>query len=331
MILIKSNSYHMRIIPEYEPVTKLYLSFVQDFYNTRFHFGKVIGAIAKAALSYVEVEIFVDDKDVKYLEKELGNCGVSVNDVILNFNSPGRAIINEWAPIFCIDNASIPRAINFKWLSNHPDYKELKSVELFSETFSDKLGLKKIKLDFDFSTAAVSAENDIVFACKYYFPENTQRFDIFKNIISDQSIFLIPSLADEPTEDLDTYLLPIKPKVWVIANYNIESPQAKSVEYAYKILKDLGHTVHFIDNPDKISYQDIYTYPSYCNCIILNKAVIVPSFHRKEDDTIKGIFKDYGFDVYQVDCTDIVLANCGPHCISKTLPALCSPVNVNNS
>jgi len=30
----------MRLIPEYEPVEKLYLSFIHPFFNTRFHYGK---------------------------------------------------------------------------------------------------------------------------------------------------------------------------------------------------------------------------------------------------------------------------------------------------
>ena len=73
---------------------------------------------------------------------------------------------------------------------------------------------------------------------------------------------------------------------------------------------------------EKIEYDDIRSYPTYCNCIILNNAALVPAYNRKEDCIIQGILKDYGFGVYPIDSRDIILANCGPHCISKTIPEI---------
>jgi hypothetical protein len=42
----------MRFIPEYTPVRKLTLSFVDAFYNTRFHYGHAQAQIILASFSF---------------------------------------------------------------------------------------------------------------------------------------------------------------------------------------------------------------------------------------------------------------------------------------
>lgn len=61
----------MRVIPEYEPVGRRCLSFVEEFFNSRFRYGRAIAAMTKAALDLVEVEIFVSPGDRPILEGEL--------------------------------------------------------------------------------------------------------------------------------------------------------------------------------------------------------------------------------------------------------------------
>ena len=230
--------------------------------------------------------------------------------------------MNEWTPIFCTDDNGKEYGLTFNWLRNHPDYKELSSLEKFSSQLVKHLGLEEYHLNFNFSTAAISANENTVFVSKHYLnDENDSEITQFKNILK-QDIIPVPPLAEELTFDLDTYLLAIKPKVWIISNYPQNSPQGKSITFTKNILKELGHTVHSVPGLERICYGDINTFPNYTNCIILNNAVLVPSYNRKEDRYIQGILSDYGFEVFPIDSRDIVLTNSVLHCISRTLPVL---------
>jgi agmatine/peptidylarginine deiminase len=311
----------LRVIPEYEPVSRLFICFVQEFYNSRFKYGKALAKIIEAALPYVKVELFISENEIEIFQIELQNSGVNIDDIQLNFDSPNRSILNEWTPIFCIDDNGKKYGLTFNWLRNHPDYKELSHLEFFSSRFVKYIGMEEHHLDFDFSTSAISANEDTILVSKHYFNnENDTNIVHLRNILMQDKVFLVPSLAEELTHDLDTYLFAIKPKVWILSDYPEDSPQGKSVSFAKNILKELGHIIHMVPGLERICYGDINTFPSYTNSIILNNAVLVPSYDRKEDKYIQGILSDYGFDVYPIDSRDIVLTNSVLHCISKTLP-----------
>jgi hypothetical protein len=313
----------LRIIPEYEPVSRLFLCFVHNFYNSRFKYGKALAEIIQAALPYVEVELFIAENEIEIFQGELKKTGISINDTQLNFKTPNRSILNEWAPIFCTDENRKGYGLTFNWLRNHPDYKELSYLEKFSGSFAKYLALEEHHLDFNFSTAAVSVNENIVLVSKHYLSEeNDYEITQLKNILKQNQIIPVPPLAEELTFDLDTYLLAIKPKVWILSDYPQNSPQSKSIAFTKNILMAMGHTIHLVPGLERICYDDINTIPNYTNCIILNNAVIVPAYNRKEDKYIQGILSDYGFDVFPIDSRDIVLTNSVLHCISKTLPVL---------
>lgn len=311
----------LRIIPEYEPVSKLFLCFVHDFYNSRFKYGKALAEIIQTALPFVEVELFIAENEIEIFQDELQKKGISVEDIQLNFNTPNRSILNEWAPIFCTDENGKGYGITFNWLRNHPDYNELSYLEKFSSRLVKYMGLEEYHLNFNFSTAAIIVNENIVLVSKHYLnDENESEITLFENILKQSQVIPVPPLAEELTFDLDTYLLSIKPKVWILSDYSNNIPQGKSIAFTKNILKELGHTIHLVPGVERICYDDINTIPNYTNCIILNNAVLVPAYNRKEDKYIQGILSDYGFDVFPIDSRDIVLTNSVLHCISKTLP-----------
>jgi agmatine deiminase len=313
----------LRIIPEYEPVSKLFLCFVHNFYNSRFKYGKALAEIIRTALPFVEVELFIAENEIETFQSELKKTGVSIDDIQLNFNTPNRSILNEWAPIFCADENGKGYGLTFNWLRNHPDYKELSYLEKFSSQLVKYLGMKEYHLNFNFSTAALYANENAVLISEHYLNnENGSVATQFKNILKQSQVIPVPSLAEELTFDLDTYLLAIKPKVWILSDYPNNSPQGKSITFTKNILRELGHSFHLVPRLERICYDDINTIPNYTNCIIINKAVLVPAYNRKEDKHIQRILSDYGFDVFPIDSRDIVLTNSVLHCISKTLPSL---------
>ena len=277
--------------------------------------------IIQAALPYVKIELLIAENEVEIFEIELKKTGVSKDDIQLNFDSPNRSILNEWAPIFCTDESGKGYGLTFNWLRNHPDYKELSHLEKFSSRFVKYLGLEEHHLDFDFSTAAICANEDTVLVSKHYLKnQNETKITHLKKILKQSQVIPVPSLAEELTFDLDTYLLAVKPNVWILSDYPHNSPQGKSILFTKNILRELGHTIHVVPGLERICYDDINTIPNYTNCIILNNAVLVPAYNRKEDICIRGILSDYGFDVFPIDSRDIVLTNSVLHCISKTLP-----------
>jgi hypothetical protein len=130
----------MRVVPEYEAVSRLCLSFVQEFFNSRFRYGRAIAEMAKAAPDLVEVEIFVSAGDRPVLEDELREAGVDPGSVMLNTDSPGRGIMAEYMPVFCRDRQSRPRGLVFP-----VDGLDLRD-EVVGELL-DSLGLEPVPID----------------------------------------------------------------------------------------------------------------------------------------------------------------------------------------
>jgi len=93
----------MRLIPEYEPVQKFYLCFVHEFFNTRFQYGKAICEIIQAAQAYIEIEVWIGSTEMPYFEAEHRQSSVSQEHVVINHDTPGRAIIAKYVPIFARD------------------------------------------------------------------------------------------------------------------------------------------------------------------------------------------------------------------------------------
>jgi agmatine/peptidylarginine deiminase len=108
----------------------------------------------------------------------------------------------------------------------------------------------------------------------------------------------------------------------IVSEYPPDSQQEDSIQPALHVLEEHGHTVHRVPGLDPIVYDDINTMPNYANGVIVNQAALAPACNREEDEIVSGILRDYGYEVFPIDCSNVILTNCGIHCISKTVPAL---------
>jgi len=318
----------LTMIPEYGPVSKLLLCFVHPFFNTRFAYGPAMAEMVRAARNHVEVVLFVDPEDLPPLEAALANCGLSLGDVTTIPRSSGRAIFNEWCPIFCQDDENQGVALTFPWLSEHPHRQEhqLDRAERFGRWLAEHLGLPQHRMPFDFSGSAVAVCEEFVFVSRD-FPakdgpeEFEQKLAYLRRSLPNQEVLPLPSLTDDTGPDLDTYLLPIGPRSWISSQYPSGTDQAKSVRTVQEELRRRGHTVHLVPGLERIQYDDIDALPGYPESVLLGDAALVPSYGRPEDEAIQGILKDYGLTVYPVDCRQVCLTGVALHGISKTLPA----------
>jgi hypothetical protein len=91
---------------------------------------------------------------------------------------------------------------------------------------------------------------------------------------------------------------------------------------ALQILANHGHTVHRVPGLEPIIRDDIIAFPNYTNGVLLNQAALVPVYGRREDQVVQEILRNYGYEVYPIDCSDIILTNSAIHCISKTAPKM---------
>ena len=104
----------MRIIPEYEPVGKLYLSFVRDFFHTRFEYGQTICDVVSTVPEEVDVEVFISDDEVPVFQDLLDLNVIDRNRVSLNPFSPLRGILAEYFPVFCETHHGSGVGLHFK-------------------------------------------------------------------------------------------------------------------------------------------------------------------------------------------------------------------------
>lgn len=308
----------MRIIPEYEPVGKLYLSFVKQFFHKRFKYGITICKIAKAVADRVAVEVFVSEDDAPCLRALLEQNGLRQNDILLNYDSPKRGIIAEYFPIFVEGDSGEGLCLHFR--SSNLELSD--SLYRFSERVINALELRSIKMDESFGTARIAVNEDLCLvsedmACG---TPGSRRLDFLRKKFPVQDFIPVPSLAGDSTNDLDMYLWPIKPQTWLVSRYPENTPQELSVQPAIHRIKEYGHEVIRIPGLNRIAYDDVNTMPNYANGILINNCALYPSYCQPEDKIMGEILKANGFEAIPIDCRNIILSNSGLHCISKTVP-----------
>ena len=308
----------MRITPEYEPVQKLYLSFVQAFFNQRFRYGRVICDIIKSVQHHVDIEVLVAHTDLSYFQDECARCGLAPDSVKLNHDSPGRGILAEWAPIFARDDLGNGIGLVFR----HPFLENSAELKQLSERLVAANGFRILDMGFEFSTAHLLVNEDVVLLSDCLFNEDRDRkLEFFSEHFPSQFFHIVPPLAGDVTKDLDMYLWPIVPKAWIVSEYPSNTPQAESIEPALRVLAGHGHTIHRVPGLEPAVCDDVNTIPNYANGVIINRAALVPAYQLQEDAVVSGILRDYGYEVYPVDCSEVILSNAGIHCISRTVPS----------
>jgi hypothetical protein len=309
----------MRLIPEYEPVDRLYLSFVHDFYNTRFHHGRVIAQVVKAVLPDVEVEIITLEGDIPHLESELGREGIALSQVTLNHDTSGSGFLAEDAPIVCEDDSGKGFGLTFycrKSANIFPGRIE------FCRRLAVRMGLVPSELNHAFNTAAVAVSDDLVLLSQEHFSGvgARSRLRFFEEQFPNQAFVVVPPLADEKTKDIDMFACAIGPKEWIVSEYPAGTEQEESIEPTIEALSEKGHRIHRVPGLERIVFDDVDTIPTYANCVLINDTALVPAYSRDEDAVIQRILHKTGYQVIPIDCRDIILSNGAIHCIGKTLP-----------
>jgi hypothetical protein len=185
----------MRLIPEYQPVGKLYLSFVHEFFNTRFRYGKAICEIIKAAHPYVEVELFVAVTDLPHLRREFEWHQVEPQTAQLNFDSPARAILAEYVPVFAEGKDGGKVGLVFK----HPRLDGADELEAFSRRLLDRLGVQPLEMNMPFATAQLAVNESVVLLSEEQFagPDSGKKLAFLREHFPCQTFHVVPSLAGD--------------------------------------------------------------------------------------------------------------------------------------
>ena len=308
----------MRIIPEYEPVGKLYLSFYQDFFHTRFKYGNTICRIAEAVADRISVEVFVTNDETEFFLVLLEQNDIKPDSILLNHDSPERGIIQEYFPIF-------GEGENGEGLGLHFHHRKLElcdSLYSFSERLLDSIGIPALVMNESFGTAKVSVNEDLCLIADYMASgySGLRRLEFLRKNFPVQDFVPVPTLKGDITKDLDMYLWPIKPGIWLASQYPENTPQEQSILPAIRRIEDHGHEVIRIPGLDRIAYDDVNTMPNYANGVLINGCALYPSYCRPEDEIVGEILKANGLEAIPIDCRDIILTQSGLHCISKTVP-----------
>jgi len=308
----------MRIIPEYEPVGKLYLSFYQDFFHTRFKYGNTICRIVEAVADRVSVEVFVTNDETEFFLDLLEQNDIKPDAILLNHDSPERGIIQDYFPIFAEDEEGIGIGLLF----SNERLKDQDNLYRFSERFLDSIGISALAMDESFGTAKISVNEDLCLISEYLVNGNSglRRLQFLRKNFPAQVFVPVPTLKGDSTRDLDMYLWPIRSGIWLVSQYPENTPQEQSVRPAIRRIKEHGHEVIRIPGLDRIAYNDVNTMPNYANGILINGCALYPSYCQPEDEIVGEILRANGLDAIPIDCRDIILSNSGLHCISKTVP-----------
>jgi hypothetical protein len=307
----------MRFIPEYAPARKLTLSFVDAFYNTRFHYGRAHAQIIRACRG-VPVEMHLEPGEFDAFRAAVGEEVIAMPHLAMNPKSPGTAILLEAAPIFTEDEGDRRVALVFR----SPRLEDPEAIHAYNRNFAEENGFSPFELGFPFASAKLLVNEDVVLLSAEQFQtvEDERKLRFFQEHFPGYHYVVVPPLCGDVTGDLDMYLWPIAPKVWIVSQYPAGSAQEQSIAPALEALAHHGHTVQRVPGLEPLVYDDINTMPNYANGILLNRLALVPAYGRKEDQVVVDILRGYGFEVAQIDCSEIILSNSAIHCISIVVP-----------
>lgn len=307
----------MRFIPEYSPARKLALSYVDSFFNTRFHYGRAQAQIIRACRGF-PVEMYLAPGEMDAFRAAVGEEVFALPNLAFNPVSPNRSIMLEAAPIFAEDEDG--RRIGLVFC--RPRLEDPQDAQAFSRWFAEQHGFTPFELDFDFAAAKLLVNEDVVLlsAEQFQAPGDERKLRFFQEQFPGYHYHIVPPLEGDVTGDLDMFLWPIAPRAWIASQYPPGSPQEQSITPALEALASHGHTVHRVPGLEPIIYADINTMPNYANGILLNRLALVPAYGRKEDSAVVEILRGYSYMVEQIDCSDIILTNSAIHCISIVVP-----------
>lgn len=310
----------MRLVSEYEPVQKLCLSFVHEFFNTRFNYGKTLCKIIQVVKEYVEVEVWASRADMPILQAICRDEGIILDKILINHDAPGRGIIAEYAPIFACDDLGHGVGLVFQ----HPFLDEANALHDFSQRLTHRLGFGVLELGFEFATTHLLVNDNMVLLSERLFRglAGALRKQRLTELFPTQTFHVVPALAGDITADLDMYLWPIAPRIWLMSEYPAHTCQAASIAPTLRVLREHGHIVHRVPGLSPLVFEDVNTMPNYANGIIVNRIALVPAYQREEDRFVVNLLQDYGYQVFPIDCSQIILSNSGLHCISKTVPII---------
>ena len=310
----------LRFIPEYAPMRKLALCFVDVFFNQRFHYGRAHAQIIRACRG-VQVEMHLEPGEMEAFRAAVSPEVLTLPYLTLDTVSPGRAIMLEAAPIYAEDADT--GAARYGMIFHNPRLDEDARLYAFARWMAEQNGFTPLEPDFPFATAQLLVNEDVVLlsAGQFQTAEDECKLRFFQEHFPGYHFHIVPPLTGDLTDDLDMYLWSIAPKVWIASQYPAGSAQEHSISPALDVLAHYGHRVHRVPGLEPIIYEDINTMPNYANGVLLNRLALAPAYKRKEDGVVVDILHGYGFTVEPIDCSDIILSNSGIHCISAAIPA----------
>ena len=305
----------IRLFPEYHEISRLLFSFRHEFFNTRFGSGKVIAQICYHLHEMVEIEIFCTISDQPYLELELRKCGIGINAVRINSTGPPESALSSFMPIFgYVDD--ILCGLTFPYLINHQDYESIhRNCEEYSRRFLSENVIAEKRMPFEFATARVAANSDIALVSNAH-KAHLPWFD--ENV--SQRCYSVPYIEEEPTKDLDVFVIPIEENAWLLTKFDVTHPGYIAAMTVKEILTNAQQRVEYLPALDPIRHDDVNCLPNYANALLVNGVAMVPQFGVPEDETAVSVCGEFGYKTYGIYARQIVESNSIFHCMSKANP-----------
>jgi agmatine/peptidylarginine deiminase len=283
----------IRIFPEYELIDTVVFAFRNQFFNTRFGYGKIIAELTNILSQHIKIEIYVTDKDKVYLDREMEKAGVDESAYERIKTCPSECILNSFMPIFGYNREGEIIGITFPFLPSDAAYEtDLKQCEEYAKSYLNNRKIENIRMPFEFGATRIAANGNIALVSNCH--ENSETRKWFESNIT-QKCFFVPYIETEPTRDLDVFMLPLSENKWLLTKFDKARREQKTIDYVSQLLRDLKQDVIFIPGMEKVKHDDVDCLPNYANCLIANDIAIVPKYGRKEDETIVEVLSDMRF------------------------------------
>ena len=304
----------IQLIPEYGEVERLLFSFVHEFYNTRFGYGRVIAEICDCLKEVVEIEAFCATDDSPHLEEEFAAVGLSSSTVRITHPGPPEGALNTFMPVFGSIGGRL-QGLTFPYLPEDTEYRPAsKACEEFARRFLAERGIPEVRLPFEFGTARIAANSEIALVSSVH-ASNMHWFDQHM----EQRCYSVPFIEDEPTKDLDVFLIPVADSTWLVSDFPESTAAHIAMRQTVDVLTAAHQEIDHLPGLKSIRRDDVNCLPNYANALLVNGHAIVPQFGVAEDEIALAVYRNHGFTAHGIDACQVVESNAIFHCMSKTL------------
>lgn len=315
---------------EWEPVERLILRW-PGFPFCGAEEKKVVVGIIRKIGDQVKIDLIVNNgTEQEDAVTVLRSQGINTENIAFVQVKGNDIWIRDYGPKFVIDPGS-RELIGIDWMY---EPHRAQFDDTFTPFFCEMNGWRTKQLQVLFEGGNyVTDGKGTAFMCDSVYQKNLLllglRPGVVKKRIIDafslRNLIILPSILREHNKHIDVMAKVISNRTVLVGKYTNGDPNGLILDQWVKIFRKYFKKVVRVEQPPTYVYGDIEIFPTYLNCVIVNKTVLVPIYGVETDARALEIYQQEmpNHTIVGIYCKSLLeSAGGGFHCITTTVPSL---------